>query len=132
LFLTKKNFFKLRKTRKLLKGFTQDDWITFIALLPNTIDKVKLYELDRRFHFSNSPNKQLLQAWIRCGIQNEYPAVLPLIENELKIYGDLESNYTYYQLLLKKDKFRSWAQSQFSNNEKTLPIETKKALKQLF
>ena len=132
LFLTKKNFFKLRKTRKLLKGFTQDDWIAFIALLPNTIDKVKLYELDRRFHFSNSPNKPLLQAWIRCGIQNEYPAVLPLIEKELYTYGDLESNYTYYQLLLRKDKYRKWAQSRFSKNENTLPIETKKALKQLF
>ena len=131
-FITKKSFFKLRKTRKLFKGFSQDDWITFISLLPNTIDKVKLYELDKRFHFSNSPNKPLLQAWIRCGIQNDYQAVLPLIEKELNIYGDLESNFTYYQLLLKKDKFRNWAKSQYSRSEKTLPIETKKALKQLF
>ena len=132
LFITKKNFFKLRKTRKLFKGFSQDDWITFISLLPNTIDKIKLVDLDKRFHFSNTPNKPLLQAWIRCGIQHNYHPILPIIENELNTYGDIESNYTYYQLLLKSNDFKKWAQSQFSKNAKSLSLETRKALKPLF
>ena len=132
LYLTKKNFFKHRKTRKLLKGFTHNDWITFLSLLPNTIDNMKLVDLDKRFHFSNTPNKPLLQAWIRCGIQHNYNAILPIIEKELNTYGDLESNYTYYQLLLKNKNFQKWTKIQYSKNKNTLPIETRKALKPLF
>ena len=132
LYLTKKNFFKLRKTRKLLRAFTHNDWITFLSLLPNTIDNMKLVDLDKRFRFSNTPNKPLLQAWIRCGIQHNYNAILPIIEKELNTYGDLESNYTYYQLLLKNKNFQKWTKIQYSKNKNTLPIETRKALKPLF
>lgn len=132
LFSYQRKLSKIRKFKKLVKKYTLDDWYTFISLLPKTIGKEKLDFLENRYHFSNHPNKAIQRLWFNQSIRFEYLNTLPSIELFLQKYGDIESNYQLYELMLNQHAYREAAINIYKKNEPTLSEETKKALKPLF
>lgn len=132
LFSYQRKFTKIRKFKKLVKKYTDDDWYVFLSLLPKTIQAEKLDYLDYKYHFSSHPNKTLLRLWFNQSIRFGYLKTAPAIEAFLTNYGDIESNYQLYEQMLHSPTYKAIAIDIYLKREKTLSLETKKALKPLF
>ena len=132
LFSYQRKLTKIKKFKKLVKKYTIDDWYTFISLLPIGIDKEKLDFLDTKHHFSTHPNRSIQRLWFSQCIRLGYLKPAPIIIEFLTQYGDIESNYQLYELMLNQQSYRELAIECFKKNESTLSNETKKALKPLF
>jgi leukotriene-A4 hydrolase len=132
LFSYQRKFSKIKKFKKQIKKYTTEDWYTFISLLPKTIDKTKLDYLDYKLHLSTHPNRALQRLWFNQSIRLGYLPTASAIELFLSTYGDIESNYQLYELMINNSTYRSIAIEIYEKNETKLSAETKKALKPLF
>jgi hypothetical protein len=132
LYSYQRKFSKIKKFKRLVKKYTLDDWYVFIQLLPKTISAEKLDYLESKYHFSTHPNKTLQRLWFNQSIRFGYGKTAEAIGTFLSNYGDIESNYQLYELMLNKPSFEQIALRIYKENENSLSPETKKALKPLF
>ncbi len=132
LYSYQRKFSKIKKFKRLVRKYTIDDWYVFIQLLPKTISAEKLDYLESKYHFSTHPNKALQRLWFNQSIRLGYVKTAEAISTFLSKYGDIESNYQLYELMLNEPSYEQIAKRIYTDNESTLSPETKKALKPLF
>lgn len=132
LFSYQRKLSKIKKFKRLVKKYTIDDWYVFISLLPKGITFEKLSYLENQYHFSKHPNKTIQRLWFNQTIQLGYLETSEAIKTFLSTYGDIDSNYQLYELMLNQQVYRDFAISVYKKNEAFLSDETKKALKPLF
>ena len=63
------------------------EWLHFLRALPDTIEAGRLADLDRTFKLSSSGNSEILFAWLRIAIRNDYQAAYPSLERFLTTQG---------------------------------------------
>ncbi len=131
LYSYQRKFSKIKKFKRLVKKYTLDDWYVFIQLLPKTISTEKLDYLESKYHFSTHPNKALQRLWFNQSIRFGYIKTAEAIDTFLSKYGDIESNYQLYELMLNEPSYEQIAKRIYTENESTLSPETKKALNPL-
>jgi leukotriene-A4 hydrolase len=69
------------------KGWTTPEWMHFIRHLPARMDEKHMAELDEAFHFTQSGNSEILNAWLILVIANHYEKGYPALENFLLHIG---------------------------------------------
>jgi len=94
--ISNKRFFRLRKTKDTFNHFTPFDWLTFISLLPPQTETKKLKQLEKLYHLSMHPNKNIQRAWIRYGIKNNFSDAQTSLQRILARYGDEEYKQSFY------------------------------------
>ena len=107
-FLSSKKFLKQKKTIKLFKHFTSDDWQTFISLLPKNIDTKKLAQLDQKFHLSYHPNKNIQFPWLKFGIKSNYLPVFQPLKQILLTTNDPVILFPFQTCLNETEKGKLW------------------------
>jgi aminopeptidase N len=78
--------------RSTATGLTTSEWSTqqwlrFLGELPRKMDRAKLDELERTFHFSETGNSEIRFLWLRLAIANRYDPALPSLEQFLSSQG---------------------------------------------
>jgi len=61
-----------RPSSKLGTTWTPLHWLRFIQQVPGDIDPVRLAELDRHHHLTDTENRELLAAWLELSIRSGY------------------------------------------------------------
>jgi aminopeptidase N len=59
------------------------EWLDFLRSLPDEVAVDKLQQLDAAFHFSQSGNAEILNAWLAVCIRNTYTPSFPVVEDFL-------------------------------------------------
>ncbi len=60
-------------------GFTTHHWVQFLRCLPESMTNAQMADLDAAFHFTDTGNSEILEAWLLHAIANRYePADLAL------------------------------------------------------
>jgi len=75
------------------------EWLHFLRALPDEIPEPRLADLDKTFKLSAAGNSEVLFAWLRIAIRNQYKPAFPALERFLTsqgrrkfvapLYGDL-------------------------------------------
>ncbi|MBK5285155.1 MAG: M1 family metallopeptidase, partial [Bacteroidia bacterium] len=65
------------------KNFSTQEWLRFLAGLPEKISADRMKELDDAFGFTKSGNSEILCEWFQHCIRNNYSVANPFIENYL-------------------------------------------------
>jgi leukotriene-A4 hydrolase len=69
------------------QGWTTHHWVHFLRSLPKPLDLQKMAQLDDAFHFSDSSNSEILNAWLLLAIQSRYERAYPALERFLTGMG---------------------------------------------
>ncbi len=69
------------------KGWSTHEWLHFIHSLSANIGAERLAALDQQFHFTDSGNSEILEAWLEQAIDNKYEAAYPALERFLTSQG---------------------------------------------
>ena len=79
--------------------WTTQEWQHFLDVLPATLSRAQLEDLDRTFHLSARRNSEILFSWLRIAIRHKYDPAFPALERFLTsqgrrkflrpLYGDL-------------------------------------------
>lgn len=59
-------------SRLVTTGWTTHHWLYFLRSLPDRISEKRMIELDESFNFTNSGNSEILAAWLKRVIANDY------------------------------------------------------------
>jgi leukotriene-A4 hydrolase len=68
-------------------GWTTHHWLHFLGTLPETLDAQKMADLDAAFHFSQTGNSEILDAWLLKVVNAKYEPGYPVLENFLMTVG---------------------------------------------
>ena len=68
-------------------GWTTHHWLHFLGNLPETLDAQKMADLDAAFHFSQSGNSEILDAWLLKVVNSRYEPAYPVLETFLTTVG---------------------------------------------
>jgi leukotriene-A4 hydrolase len=107
-FVSNKKFLKQKKTIKTFKHFTENDWLTFISLLPKSTPLNKITLLDSKFQLSNHPNATIQTSWIKFGITINYKAVYTPLLERLKSGNDVSYLLPFYLILNEYPTGKAW------------------------
>jgi hypothetical protein len=90
-------------------NWSTQEWLHFLGALPDTISTARLADLDRAFHFSNSGNSEILEAWLQIAIRNRYEPAFPALDRFLTSQGRRKFLTPLYTALMKTDWGRKMA-----------------------
>lgn len=90
--------------------WSAQEWLQFIALLPETPTPEQMTALDAQFHLTESGNSEILFAWFQRAIRAWYEPAFPAMERYLTGIGRIKFVYPLYQELAKSDRGRQWAE----------------------
>ena len=65
------------------KGYTTNEWLRFLGLLPEKLSHDQMKELDATFHFSETGNSEILFAWLERVVNNQYKENYPQVKKFL-------------------------------------------------
>ncbi len=68
-------------------GWTTHHWLHFLGTLPETLDATKMADLDAAFHFSQTGNSEILDAWLLKVVNAKYEPGYPVLEKFLMTVG---------------------------------------------
>jgi aminopeptidase N len=68
-------------------GWTTHHWLHFLGTLPETLDAPKMADLDAAFHFSQTGNSEVLDAWLLKVVNGKYEPAYPVLEKFLLTVG---------------------------------------------
>jgi leukotriene-A4 hydrolase len=68
-------------------GWTTHHWLHFLGTLPETLDATKMADLDAAFHFSQTGNSEILDAWLLKVVNAKYEPGYPVLEKFLLTVG---------------------------------------------
>ena len=83
--------------------WTTQEWQHFLDVLPATLLRTQLDELDRTFHLSERRNSEILFSWLRIAIRNRYEPAFPPLERFLTSQGRRKFLRPLYEDLVKTD-----------------------------
>lgn len=69
------------------KDWTTHHWIYFLRNLPDSLSLRQMAELDVAFNLTQSRNSEILFAWLKLAIHNEYKRAYPALESFLMTVG---------------------------------------------
>jgi aminopeptidase N len=69
------------------KAWTTHHWIHFIRSFPDDLNAKQMESLDQSFHFSSSPNAEIMNEWLLQVIAKKYQPAYPSIEKFLASQG---------------------------------------------
>jgi hypothetical protein len=96
--------------RKLeIKDWTTHHWVHFIRNLPDSLSQKQMAELDVAFDFTQVTNNEILFAWLRQSIRNEYQRAYPVLENFLMTIGRRKFLEPLYEELVKTPEGKAMA-----------------------
>jgi aminopeptidase N len=81
-------------------GWVSHQWVHFIQALAKLTPE-RMADLDKRFHFSDSGNSEVLSAWLEKSIDVRYKAAYPAIERFLTSQGRRKFLRPLYEKLAK-------------------------------
>lgn len=76
------------------------EWLHFVRLLPDTLHKDRLAELDKAFAFTQSTNSEIQAAWYAHCIREDYEPAYPAIESFLVQIGRRKFLVPLYKALV--------------------------------
>ncbi|HEY2289617.1 MAG TPA: M1 family metallopeptidase [Thermoanaerobaculia bacterium] len=68
-------------------NWTTHHWVHFLQTLPDALDAQKMADLDAAFHFSQSGNAEILDAWLLKVVSSKYEPAYPELERFLMTVG---------------------------------------------
>jgi leukotriene-A4 hydrolase len=68
-------------------NWTTHHWVHFLQTLPETLDPQKMADLDAAFHFSQTGNSEVLDAWLLKVVNSKYEPAYPELEKFLMTVG---------------------------------------------
>ena len=68
-------------------GWTTHHWLHFLQTLPEALDAAKMADLDAAFHFSQTGNSEILDAWLLKVVNGRYEPDYPVLETFLTTVG---------------------------------------------
>src|SRR5690606_11621302 len=69
------------------EDWTTHEWLHFLQSLPEALTDDQLAALDEAFGFNETGNSEVLFAWLRVAIRNEYDPAVPALERFLTTQG---------------------------------------------
>jgi leukotriene-A4 hydrolase len=69
------------------QGWTTHHWLHFLRSLPSPSNLQTMAQLDDAFHFSDSNNSEILNAWLLLAVQSRYEPAYPALERFLTGMG---------------------------------------------
>ncbi len=81
--------------------WTTQEWQHFLDVLPATLSRAQLEDLDRTFHLSERRNSEILFSWLRIAIRHNYDPAFPALERFLTSQGRRKFLRPLYEDLLK-------------------------------
>jgi len=85
------------------KAWTTHEWLHFIRYLPDNLSADDMKKIDAAFHFTNSGNSEMADAWFEQSINKGYKAAYPKMEKFLIGVGRRKFLTPLYKALLKTD-----------------------------
>jgi leukotriene-A4 hydrolase len=68
-------------------GWTTHHWLHFLGNLPESLDAQKMADLDAAFHFSQTGNSEVMDAWLLKVVNSHYEPAYPVLETFLTTVG---------------------------------------------
>jgi len=84
-------------------GWTTQQWLQFLAALPRPLPRARLEDLDRTFALNDRKNAEVLAAWLRIALAQQYDAAVPAAERFLTSQGRMKFLEPLYKALLESD-----------------------------
>ena len=84
-------------------GWSTQEWQHFLDNLPEKLTAAQLQDLDRAYRLTDSGNSEILFAWLRIAIRNNYKPALPALERFLTSMGRRKFLRPLYEDLMKQD-----------------------------
>ena len=69
------------------QGWNTFQWLHFLRNLPEPLGKDRMADLDAAFHFTDSGNSEILNAWLLRAIESRYDPAYPALERFLTSMG---------------------------------------------
>jgi hypothetical protein len=91
-------------------SWTTQEWQHFLDVLPATLSRAQLEDLDRTFRLSERRNSEILFSWLRIAIRHTYEPAFPALERFLTAQGRRKFLRPLYEDLLKTDWGKPMAQ----------------------
>jgi aminopeptidase N len=85
------------------KDWSTQEWQHFLDVLPATLSRAQLEDLDRRFGLSGRGNSEVLFSWLRIAIRHRYEPAFPALERFLTSQGRRKFLRPLYEDLMKTD-----------------------------
>jgi leukotriene-A4 hydrolase len=82
-------------------GWTTQEWVHFIEVLPASLSATRMEELDRAFRLTGSANAEILQPWLLLSIRHGYKSAYPRLEEFLLTVGRQKYIKPLYEELAK-------------------------------
>jgi aminopeptidase N len=89
-------------------SWSTQEWQHFLENLPEKLTAAQLQELDRTYHLTDSGNSEILFAWLRIAIRNNYRPAMPALERFLTSQGRRKFLRPLYEDLMKQ----GWGQAE--------------------
>ncbi|MEO8503809.1 MAG: M1 family metallopeptidase [Acidobacteriota bacterium] len=83
------------------KGWSTQHWLYFLNNLPAMLAPGQMSDLDGAFHFTTSGNSEILFAWLKLSLQNQYTAADPALDHFLTTVGRRKFIVPLYKELAK-------------------------------
>ena len=64
-------------------GWTTHEWLHFLNVLPETLTRLQLGDLDAAFHLTDSGNSEIAHQWLLIAIRNDYRPAADRLERYL-------------------------------------------------
>ena len=82
-------------------GWNSNQWVYFLRQLPEHVAQERMADLEHAFRFSATGNSEILFAWLRQVVRNEYRPAYPALERFLEAQGRRKFLQPLYQDLAK-------------------------------
>ncbi len=91
------------------KEWTCHEWLHFIRNLPEDIKAAEMEQLDNAFHFTNSGNSEVADAWFVQSINSNYKKAFPEMETFMMSVGRRKFILPLYKALAKTEEGKKLA-----------------------
>ena len=91
-------------------NWTTQEWQHFLDVLPATLSRAQLEDLDRTFRLSERRNSEILFSWLRIAIRQKYEPAFPSLERFLTSQGRRKFLRPLYEDLVKTEWGKPMAQ----------------------
>ena len=93
------------------KTWTAQEWMHFLGMLPDTIGKAKMQQLDDAFALTKSGNSEVMFLWLKLAIINEYEPAYARLQQFLTEQGRRKFLMPLYAELVKTKAGRKRAEA---------------------
>jgi leukotriene-A4 hydrolase len=87
----------------MTKDWVTQEWQHFLDMLPDSLTRAQLDDLDRTLHLTNRGNSEILFSWLRIAIHHRSEPAFPALERFLTSQGRRKFLRPLYEDLMKTD-----------------------------